>query len=64
MDFFPPKCGAVGDEHGEHFHQDILAIEQRYKSTWSAAMLTYYCWIVKRDAPDAEYKRKTKRRHV
>jgi hypothetical protein len=42
LDFFPPKCGAVSDEHGERFHQDISAMEQRYKSTWSAAMLAYY----------------------
>jgi hypothetical protein len=64
MDFFPPKCGAASDEHGEHFHQDILAIEQRYKSTWSAAMLVDCCWIVKRDVPGAEYKQESKRRQV
>jgi hypothetical protein len=64
LDFFPPKCGAVSDEHGERFHQDISAMEHRYKSTRSAAMLACYCWMVKRDAPDAEYKRETKRRRV
>jgi hypothetical protein len=26
--------------------------------------LADYCWMVKRDAPDAEYKQKTKRRRV
>jgi hypothetical protein len=61
LDFFPPKCGAVSDEHGEHFHQDISAMEQRYKSVWSAATLADYFWMVKRDASDAEYKRKAKR---
>jgi hypothetical protein len=64
LDIFPPKCGAVSDEHCEHFHQDLSAMEQRYKSTWSAAMLADYCWMVKRDAPDTEYKQKAKRRHV
>jgi len=23
LDFFPENCGAVSDEHGEHFYQDI-----------------------------------------
>jgi hypothetical protein len=43
LDFFPPKCGAVSDEHGERFHQEISAMEQRYKSTRSAAMLADCC---------------------
>jgi hypothetical protein len=44
LDFFPPKCGAISNKHGECFHQDILAMEQRYKSTWSATMLADYFW--------------------
>ncbi|KDR23684.1 hypothetical protein L798_11159, partial [Zootermopsis nevadensis] len=39
LDFFPSNCGAVSDDHGERFHQDISAIEQRYNRIWSAAML-------------------------
>jgi hypothetical protein len=64
MDFFPPKCGALSEEHGGRFHHDISAMEQRYKSTWTSAMLADYCSMVKIDAADAEYKRKAKRRHV
>ena len=45
LDFFSPKCGAVGDEHGEHFHHDVSVMEQRCKSTWNAAMLADYCWM-------------------
>jgi hypothetical protein len=30
LDFFPENCGAVSDEHGEHFHQDISSMEKRY----------------------------------
>ena len=29
-DFFPPNLGAVSDEQGERFHQDIATIEKRY----------------------------------
>lgn len=31
LDFFPPNLGAVSDEHGERFHQDIFTIEKRYQ---------------------------------
>jgi hypothetical protein len=30
LDFIPENCGAMSDEHGEHFHQDISAMEKRY----------------------------------
>jgi len=29
LDFFPDNCGAVSDEHGERFHQDISLMEKR-----------------------------------
>ncbi|GBP12773.1 hypothetical protein EVAR_72793_1 [Eumeta japonica] len=29
LDFFPENLGAVSDEHGERFHQDMLYIERR-----------------------------------
>jgi len=31
LDFFPENLGKVSDEHGERFHQDILAMEKRYQ---------------------------------
>jgi hypothetical protein len=31
LDFFPKNCGAVSDEHGEHFHQDISTKENVMK---------------------------------
>jgi hypothetical protein len=30
LDFFPENLGAVSDEHGERFHQDIPNMEKRY----------------------------------
>jgi len=35
FDFFPENLGAVSDEHGEIFHQDILAMEKRGASAES-----------------------------
>ncbi|UYV73752.1 hypothetical protein LAZ67_11000718 [Cordylochernes scorpioides] len=55
LDFFPDKLGAVSDEHGERFHQDISSMEKRYQGKWSPAMLADYCWTLKRDLPQAKY---------
>ncbi|UYV68034.1 hypothetical protein LAZ67_5002873 [Cordylochernes scorpioides] len=33
LDFFPDNLGAVSDEHGERFHQDISSMEKRYQVT-------------------------------
>ena len=64
IDFFPSNCGALSDEHGERFHQDIAIIEKRYQGKWSPSMLADYCWTLIRDVPDAEYKRKPKKMRV
>jgi hypothetical protein len=29
LDFFPPNPGAVSDEYGERFHQDISSMKER-----------------------------------
>jgi hypothetical protein len=29
LDFFPQNLGAVIDEHGERFHQDIAVMEKQ-----------------------------------
>jgi hypothetical protein len=42
LDVFPEFCGAVCDEHGERFHQDIAAVEERYAGKWNPATLTDY----------------------
>jgi hypothetical protein len=31
LDFFPENLAEVSDEHGERFHQDIMAMEKRYQ---------------------------------
>lgn len=61
LDFFPRNPGDVSDEHGERFHQDIAAMENRYQGKWSPTMLADYCWTLKRDVPQAKYSRKSRR---
>jgi hypothetical protein len=59
LDFFPDNLGAVSDEHGERFHQDISVMEKRYQGQWNARMVADYCWTLKRDVKDAKYRRKS-----
>ena len=53
--FFPENLSNVSDEHGERFHQDILAMEKRYQGKWTSRMLADYCWTLNRDVPEANY---------
>jgi len=41
LDIFPENCGAVSNEHGELFHQDISSMEKRYQGKWNCAMLDF-----------------------
>jgi hypothetical protein len=59
LDFFPDNLGAVSDEHGERFHQDIASMEKQYQGKWSPSMLADYCWTLKRDVPQTKYARKS-----
>jgi hypothetical protein len=59
LDFVRENLGAVSDEHGEPFHQDISAMEKRYQGQWSARMLADYRCMLKRDVPDAKHRRKS-----
>jgi len=43
LDFFLENCGALSDEHGERFQQDISSMEKRYQGKWNCAMLADYC---------------------
>jgi len=63
FNFFQEHCGAVSDEHGERFHQDISSMEKRYLGKWSCSMFADYCWTLARDAATVEYKRHEKKIH-
>jgi len=36
-----------------------MAMEKRYQGKWISSMLAGYCWALKRDVPDAKYRRKS-----
>jgi hypothetical protein len=49
LDYFPENLGAVSEEHGERFHQDIKEMETRYQGIWNVNMMGDYCWLLHRD---------------
>ena len=61
---FPDNCGAVSDEQGERFHQDLKVIEKRYQGRWDTSMMADYCWSIARDCPKTKHKRQAKKRSV
>ena len=63
LDFFPANLGAISDEQGEKFHQDIQAMEARCQGFWNEGMLADYCWMLYRDVPTHSHKRKSYSKH-
>ena len=59
LEFFPDNLGAVSDEHGERFHQDIAVVETRYKGKSSANMMGDYCWFLQKQS-ETKYHRSVK----
>ena len=49
IDYFPENLGAVSEEQGERFHQDLKELEVRYQGRWNTNMMADYCWLLKRD---------------
>ena len=63
LNFFPPNLGAVSNEHGERFHQDITKMESNYQGKWNPSMMRDFCWMFLRDIPVAKYIRSSKKTH-
>ncbi|GFX66024.1 uncharacterized protein TNCV_14451 [Trichonephila clavipes] len=59
LDYFPENLGAVSEEQGERFHQDIKEMERRYQSRWNFNMMADYCWMLKRE--NSHSRKSTKR---
>uniref|UniRef100_A0AAV2M7A1 Uncharacterized protein n=1 Tax=Knipowitschia caucasica TaxID=637954 RepID=A0AAV2M7A1_KNICA len=62
MEKFPENLGAMSDEQGERFHQDMRKMEERYQGRWDAVMTADYCWSLKRDNPATAHTRESKKR--
>ncbi|GBN92573.1 hypothetical protein AVEN_173202-1 [Araneus ventricosus] len=62
LDYFPENLGAVREEQGEIFHQDIKEMERLYQGKWNVSMIAEYCWMLQRDNPCKVHKRKSDKR--
>jgi hypothetical protein len=61
-DYIPENLGAVSEEQGERFNQDIQEMETRYQGRWNVNKIGDYCWLLHRDDPQAKCKRKSTKR--
>jgi hypothetical protein len=57
LDYFPPNLGAVSEEQGEMFHQELKDVERRYQGRWDVNMMADYCWSIARDDASREHSR-------
>ena len=62
LDYFSQNCGDLSEEQGEHFHQDIRVMEERYQGRWDVNFLADYCWCLKRDVVATQHRRKSLKR--
>jgi len=53
LNFFP-EIGAVSNEDGERFHQEISTLEKRYQDKWISSLLADYYWALRREVPQAK----------
>ena len=63
LNFVPENCGAVSDEQGERFHQDIQAKEASYQGFLNEEMIGNNYWMFYRHDLIHVYKRKLHAKH-
>jgi len=59
LDSFPENIGAVSDEQGKRFHQDLEVMEVWYQGRWNEHMMADYCWSIRRNCPHMPHCRKS-----
>lgn len=63
LDFFSQlELGAVSDEQGERFHQDMSDLEKRYQGKKHTSMMGDYCWLLLRETDNTFYNRQSRSR--
>jgi hypothetical protein len=55
-DYLPPNLGAVSEEQGERFHQDLKNVVRRYQGR-DVNIMADYCWSIARGDPSREHTR-------
>lgn len=62
LDYFPANLGALSEEQGERFHQDLRTMEERYQGYWNAHMMADYCWSIQNSSLPSGLARKSYKR--
>lgn len=62
LDYFLENNGAVSEEMGERFHQDIKQKERHYQGRWDETMIADYCWSLQRHDAFAQHRRQSHNR--
>ena len=57
LDCFLPNLGAISEEQGERFHQDLKDVERRHQGRWDVNMMANHCWSIARDNASREHSR-------
>jgi hypothetical protein len=57
LEFFPENLGAVCEEQGKRFHQDIKEMERRYQGRWNVNMMGD-CWKLHHEITETLHKNK------
>jgi hypothetical protein len=55
LGFFSENLGAVSEEQGERFHQDIKKMARRYQGRWNVNLMGDYCWTLHRENPETSH---------
>ena len=42
--YFPENLGAMSEEQGERFYQDIKTLKKRYQGRWNTNTIADYSW--------------------
>ena len=64
LDYFPENLGAMSEQQGECFHQDIKTMKKQYQGQWNVNMMADYCWCLMKDEKMYEHSQKSKRRKL
>jgi hypothetical protein len=57
LEFLNENTGAVSDELGERFHEDISYIGKKYSGKWSPNIMADSCLSLIKATPTGEHKR-------
>ena len=64
LEYFPENLGALSEEQGESFHQDIKIMEERNEGRWNINMIADYYWCLMRDGENFCTLSKSKKRKL